>query len=254
MNLQNNIYSKMTWHDFRDYVVHTPFALLPVGALEQHGPHLPFSTDVIIAEYMAEKIAEKTGFILLPALSYTPSFSLRKFPGTIRVSNETFSEQLCEISRSLASHKVQYIYLVIAHIGAKQACQMAERQLLLEDNTAKLVNLALPGLDEAMQKYCTSQRWHPAYAHADEYETSALLAIRPELVHMEKAVSEYPQKNPLMGPISIAWDEFCSTGVIGDATVATAEKGRAMLELMIEKGLQTINYHQASLQKLQGEE
>lgn len=247
MNLQNNIYSKMNWYDFRDFVEHTPFAILPVGALEQHGPHLPFSTDVIIAEYMAEKMAEKTGFILLPSLSYTPSFSLRKYPGTIRVCDETFADQLCEISRSLASHKVQSIYLVIAHIGAKQACKIAERRLLLEDNTAKLVNLALPGLNEAMQKYCTSQRWHPIYAHADEYETSAVLAIRPELVNMEKAVSEYPQKNPLMGPISIAWNEFCNTGVIGDATAATVEKGRAMLELMIDKGLEIIKYHQESL-------
>jgi len=249
MNHRNNIYSEMSWCDFQDYVKHTPFALLPIGALEQHGPHLPFSTDVIIAEYMAKKMAEKTGFILLPTLAYTPSFSLRKFPGTIRVSDETFAQQLCEISRSLAAHQVQHIYVVIAHIGAKQACQMAERQLLLDENSAKLVNLALPGLDEAMCKYCTSQRWHPAYAHADEYETSAMLAIHPDLVDMEKAVSEYPQKNLLMGPISIAWDEFCSSGVIGDATVATAEKGHAMLDWMIEKGLQIIDYHQSTLNK-----
>ena len=248
MNPKKNIYSEMSWPDFQDCVGHTPYALLPVGALEQHGPHLPFSTDVIIAEYMAEKLAEKTGFILLPALSYTPSFSLRKYPGTIRVSDETFAEQLCEISRSLAFHKVQYIYVVIAHIGAKQACQMAERKLLLEDNTAKLVNLALPGLNEAMQKYCTSERWHPVFAHAEEYETSAVLAIRPELVNMKKAVSEYPRKDPLMGSISISWDEFCQTGVIGDATAATAEKGRAMLEMMIERGSQLIDHHQISLQ------
>ncbi len=247
MNRKSTIYAEMNWQDFQDYVKQTPFALLPVGALEQHGPHLPFSTDVIIAEYMAKQIAERSGFILLPALAYTPSFSLRKFPGTIRVSDETFAEQLCEIARSLATHHIQFIYVVIAHIGAKQACQMAERKLLLEEHTAKLVNLALPGLDEAMQKYCTSKRWHPAFAHADEYETSVMLAIRADLVSMEKAVSEYPQKNPLMGPISVAWDEFCDSGVIGDATVATAEKGKAMLDLMIEKGLQIIAYHQATL-------
>lgn len=242
-----NIYFEMNWPDFQDYVKHTPFALLPVGAFEQHGPHLPFSTDTIIAEYMAKKMAEKTGFILLPALSYTPSFSLRKYPGTIRVSDETFANQLCEISQSLSMHGVQYIYVVIGHIGAKQACQMAERELLIKEKTAKLVNLALPGLDEAMQKFCTSPRWHPVYAHADEYETSSLLAIRPDLVDMDKAVSEYPEKSPLMGPISIGWDEFCKSGVIGDATVATPEKGAAILDFMISKGLQIINLHQASL-------
>ena len=241
------VYSEMNWQDFRDYAKQVPYALLPVGALEQHGPHLPFSTDVIIAEYMAAKMAEKSGFLLLPALAYTPSFSLRKFPGTIRITDETFSEQLCEIARSLFTHHIQFIYVVIAHIGAKKACQTAERKLINEENTAKLVNLALPGLDDAMQKYCTSKRWHPAFAHADEYETSAMLAIRPDLVSMEKAVREYPQKTPLMGPISVGWDEFCKSGVIGDATSATAEKGKAMLELMIEKGLQIIEVHQAIL-------
>ena len=240
-------YSEITWQDFAAYAGKNPFALLPVGALEQHGPHLPFATDVFIAEHMAEKIAEKTGILLLPSLQYTPSFSLRKYPGTLRVEDELFAEQLCQLAQSLYSHKICFLYVINAHIGARQACQTAERRLLLVQDGMRMVNLTLPGLDEALRKFCTSERWHPSFAHADEYETSAMLAIRPDLVRMEKAVREYPAKSPLLGPVSLAWDEFCQSGVIGDATVATAEKGRSMLDLMIGKALDIIQYHQSSI-------
>jgi len=225
---------EMTWMEFQDKVKETPFAVLPVGALEQHGPHLPIGSDVLIAEYMAERIAEATGFILLPALQYTPSFSLRNFPGTMQMSDESCSQQLLEIAESLARHGIK-------------ACQAAERRLILENESIRFVNIAVPGMQEAIQKYCTSQRWHSTYAHAEEFETSALLAIRPELVDLSKAVKEYPPKSVLFGPMSIAWDKFCQSGVIGDPTVASAEKGKAILDFMIDKALEIINAHQKSI-------
>jgi creatinine amidohydrolase len=243
-----NKYCEMNWKQFAEFVSKTPFALLPVGALEQHGPHLPFNTDVIIAEYMAEKIAEQTGFLLLPSLQYTPSFSLRRYPGTIRLEDDTFSNQICEIARSLDFHGLKYIYLIIGHIGAINACKKAERRMIVSENNIRLVNIAIPGLNEAIKKFCTAPRWHPVFAHADEYETSAILAIRPDLVDMSKAVKEYPPKNKLMGNISIAWDEFCESGVIGDATVATTEKGKKILDHMISRSIEIIEYHQSQME------
>lgn len=240
-------YFEMTWMEFQDKVKETPFAVLPVGALEQHGPHMPIGSDVLIAEYMAERIAKATGFILLPALQYTPSFSLRNFPGTMQMSDESCSQQLLEIAESLARHGIKATYLIIGHIGAIKACQTAERRLILENESIRFVNIAMPGMQEAIQKYCTSQRWHSTYAHAEEFETCALLAIRPELVDMSKAVKEYPPKSILFGPISIAWDEFCQSGVIGDPTVASAEKGKAILDFMIGKALEIIDAHQKSI-------
>lgn len=238
---------EMTWEDFEQHAQECPYAILPVGALEQHGPHLPIGTDIFIADHMAKKIAEENSFILLPALRYTPSFSLRKYPGTLRVSDEAFENQIRDIVESLTFHKIQYIYLIICHIGAIKACQSAERKLIDFPDSAKLVNIALPGLNEAMEKYCTSKRWHPSFVHAEEYETSAMLAIRPDLVQMEKAVKEYPPLNPLLGSISIGWDEFCKSGVIGDATKASAEKGHAILEFMTGEALKIIEKHQSQL-------
>jgi creatinine amidohydrolase len=241
---------EMTWTAFRDYVKKEPFALLPVGALEQHGPHLPMGTDVVIAECLAEEVAKRTGFILMPALVYTPSFSLRKYPGTVRLSDESFVLQLLDIAQSLEAHGIMFVYLIICHIGAINACKSAERKLILSGSKLRLVNIAVPGMQEAIHKYCESKRWHPTYAHAEEFETSLMLAIQPNLVHMEKAASEYPQYNPLFGPISIGWENFCKSGVIGDPTVATAKKGKDILKLMVDKGVQIIKHHQAELGNL----
>ena len=135
----------------------------------------------------------------------------------------------------------------VSHLGAVSACKTAERKILLSSK-ARIVNLVTPGYNEVLEKYYQSERWHSTFAHAEEFETSAVLAIRPGLVDMWKAVREYPEHDPLFGPISIVWNEFCKSGVIGDATVATAEAGRAILEHVFEKSLKLIRLHQESLQ------
>jgi len=230
---------EMSWTEFEDLVKERDFAFLPVGALEQHGPHLPMGTDVIIAEHVCERLAEATGGLLLPGLAYTPSFSLRRFPGTVSLSDETFAAELVEIAESLFEHGVKTIFIFVAHLGAAAACKAAERKLLLTSR-ARFVNLVLPGYNEAIKKYCKSKRWHATFAHAEEYETSAVLAIRPDLVDMKKAVSEYPEHDPLFGAVSITWDEFCESGVIGDATAATAETGRKIMDHIFRESLDLV--------------
>jgi creatinine amidohydrolase len=96
-------------------------------------------------------------------------------------------------------------------------------------------------------KFCSSEKWHKTYVHAEEYETSAMLAIRPDLVDMSKAVKEYPEIDPLLGPISIPWNEFSKSGVVGDATVAKAETGQAILDYIFDKSVEIIQIHQDSL-------
>ncbi|UCF59961.1 MAG: creatininase family protein [Anaerolineaceae bacterium] len=237
---------EMSWPEFEVHAKKTNFAILPVGAIEQHGPHLPMGTDVIIGEYLAERLALATGAILLRSLAYTPSFSCRYYPGTVRVSDDTFTSELVEIAESLYIHGIDIIYVFLSHLGAAAACKAAERKLLLTSK-ARLVNLLLPGYQEALDKFCSSEKWHKTYVHAEEYETSAMLAIRPDLVDMSKAVKEYPEIDPLLGPISIPWNEFSKSGVVGDATVAKVETGQAILDYIYKKSVEIIQIHQDSL-------
>lgn len=237
---------EMKWPEFEKFVKHTDYAVLPVAAIEQHGPHLPFGTDVYIADYLSERVAQETGALLMATLRYSPSFSLRFFPGTVRVSDTTFIETLVDIAESMYVHGIKTIYIQVGHMGAVAACKEAERKLLLTSQ-ARIVNLVLPGMNEAIPKYCESKRWHSTYVHAEEFETSCILALRPDLVDMSKAVCEYPKIDPLFGPISIPWDEFTKSGVIGDATVAKAEKGKAIMDDMILKSIELINIHQKEI-------
>lgn len=240
-------HAEMKWPEFEEFVKRVDFAILPVAAIEQHGPHLPFSCDVIIAEYLCERIAQETGALLMAPLVYTPSFSLRFYPGTAWISDTTFIQTLVEIAKSMHGHGIKSLYVFMGHLGAAAACKEAERKLILEGSEARIITLGLPGIYEAMDKYCTSERWHSVYVHAEEFETSCILALRPELVDMSKAVREYPEIDPLYGSISIPWSDFCKSGVIGDATVASAEKGHALLEFMVGKSKAIIEQHQKEL-------
>ena len=247
---QTNLHrhAEMKWPEFAAFVKKVNFAILPVGAIEQHGPPLPMNTDVLIADYLGQRVAETTGGLLMDTLHYTPSFSLRLFPGTVRVSDQTFANMLVEIVESIATHGIKPVYTLVGHIGAADACKDAERQLLLTSQ-ARMVNLVLPGLNEVVAQHCQSKRWHPGIVHAEEYETSCVLFLRPELVDMSKAVKEYPTRDPLFGPISLPWNEFTKSGVVGDATLASAEKGRIMLDQIASQSVELIRLHQESLKK-----
>ncbi len=237
---------EMKWPEFKEFVKHTDYAILPVAAIEQHGPHLPFGTDVFIADYLSERVAQESGALLMATLRYSPSFSLRFFPGTVRVSDTTFIDTLVDIAESMFVHGIKTIYIQVGHVGAAAACKEAERKLLL-NSQARIVNLILPGMNESIAKFCESKRWHSTYVHAEEFETSCILALRPDLVDMSKAVREYPEVDPLFGSISIPWDEFTKSGVIGDATVAKAEKGKAIMDSMVLKSIELIKLHQKEL-------
>jgi creatinine amidohydrolase len=240
-------HAEMKWPEFEAFVKRVDFAILPVAAIEQHGPHLPFNSDVIIADYLSERIAQQTGALLMAPLVYTPSFSLRFYPGTARISDPTFIQTVVEIAESMHLHGINSLYIYMGHLGAAAACKEAERALILKGSGARIITLGLPGLYEAMDQFCTSERWHSKYVHAEEFETSCVLALRPDLVDMDKAVREYPDIDPLFGAISIPWSDFCKSGVIGDATVASAEKGHALLEFMVGKSAALIEQHQEGL-------
>ena len=142
---------EMKWPEFKEFVKKTDYALLPVAALEQHGPHLPFGSDVYIANGIAERVAEKTGALLMETLCYTPSFSLRYFPGTIHVSDENLVRVILDIVESMYRHGIKTIYVLVGHVGAAAACKEAERKLLL-NSEARIVNLVMAGMNEATSR------------------------------------------------------------------------------------------------------
>jgi len=243
-----NRYAELTWPEVAEWVARDPVLVIPVATLEDHGYHLPIDTDVVIAETLAERaVTERPGrALLLPTVThgYTPHHM--DFPGPITIGWKTFVDHLVDIGRSLLHHGFRRILFVNGHGSNVPLVDMATRLLMLEERDAIAATfwyLSSPASAELLARTRSSDV-PGGMAHACELETSLYLAIRPELVQMNRAVCEIPDwesEHAWMdwsdGPLSIKgqWSGWTESGVIGDATAATAEKGRAWLQRAVEE-------------------
>ncbi len=241
-------YAELTWPEVAAWAKADPVCVIPVATLEDHGYHLPIDTDAVIAETLAERSVESRPgkALLLPTVThgYTPHHM--HFPGPVTIGWKTFVDHLLDICRSLVHHGFNRILLVNGHGSNVPLVEMAARLLMVEHPHAVCASFwYLSGPDSARLLAETRDSPSPGgLAHACELETSLYLAIRPELVQMDKAVREIPEwgsEHVWMdwndGPLSVkgAWSGWSESGVVGDATVATAEKGRRWLEQAVRE-------------------
>lgn len=229
----------LSWTDVPHVVDTQPIAILPLGAIEQHGPHLPLNTDVLAAQSLAERVAREAKLVLLPALTYGPVWSLSRFPGSLSIRETTFVQLVCEIAQSLSQSKVRGLVLLSGHLGNANAARQAARQLE-EERVLPCLYLTYPGLSQVSEQVRTSPQSHPHIVHADEIETSILLSLAPEAVRMERAVDEYPTYPPHFDYAPLKWDEVSKTGVFGGATSATREKGDEIVNAVVSSALSAI--------------
>ena len=241
-------YAQLTWPEVAARVADGPVCVIPVATLEDHGYHLPIDTDAVIAETLADRaVALRAGSaLLLPTVThgYTPHHM--DFPGSITIDWKRFVDYLLDIGKSLIHHGFRRFLFVNGHGSNVPLVEMAARLLMLERRdvvAAAFWYLSTPESAELLAR--TRDSASPGgMAHACELETSLYLAIHPELVQMDKAVREIPDwgsDHVWMdwndGPLSIKgqWSGWTESGVIGDATVATAEKGRIWLEQAVSE-------------------
>lgn len=221
-------WARLTWPEARDAVAAMPVALLPIGAIEQHGPHMTLNSDALAAAALGRTIAERTGVILLPTLPYGQVWSLSAFPGSLSISTDTLQRLLIDLITALGRQGFRSVILLSGHLGNMTAMKEAARAVFTTGGP-KTYYLFYPGLTEASVGVIESPRSHGSIVHADETETSLLLALAPEAVHPERAVAEYPDYPPDFDTTPYMWDTVCSSGVFGDATRASADKGRQLV-------------------------
>lgn len=240
-----------TWVDIKEHVQGTeiPIAILPLGAVEAHGPHLPLVTDSIIAEAIAIEVARRTGAFVLPTLHYGSLWSLRNFPGSISVSAQTLANLIYEIGISLKRHGYRLFVVVNAHIGNMDAIKEGLRRLIEDGLNVMVVNPSL--ILAAAEGVVETPRWHKSYYHAEEIETSLVLHLRPELVRMSNAVKEYPPVPFDFEYTFIPWDEITKSGVLGDPTSATPRKGKIIFEKVVTLVTELINKEIMKLKDLE---
>jgi creatinine amidohydrolase len=219
--------------------------VLPLGAIEQHGPHLPVSTDYTVADSVAAAVvplavSQGTSTLLLPTLAYTKSDEHAWSPGTIWLSWDTLMRTLVDIGRSLAKTPARRLLFLNAHGGNSALLQVASRELRREFGLQTFV--AHPALPASMGGAAADNPERGLGVHGGHSETSMMLHLRPDLVHMENAKRWVPDELAdyehigFGKPVSFGWlsNDFNDDGVLGDATTATAEYGKLLFERAVE--------------------
>ena len=234
------MWEEMTWPEIEEYLKKVDTAILPCGAIEQHGPHLPVDIDYYDAKYMAYKVAEACEDpkpLVLPPIPYGVSYHHDAFKGTLSVTNDALSRFVYDIGMSLAKNGIKKIIILNGH-GDNAPTLTYAAQMINRD--AHIFVCVDTGESSDIDLYDLIDT--PNDIHAGEIETSTSLAIRPDMVQMDKAVNEtlkFGSKFLDYDDVrSVSWyvrtDKISESGVMGDATKATAEKGKKMWELMIK--------------------
>ena len=233
------LWSELTWPEAEERLKTVDIAILPTGAIEQHGPHLPLDVDAFDAEYLARKVAEACSDpkpLVLPLISYGVSYHHDDFKGTISVRNETLSNFVYDIGINIAKQGIKKLLIINGHGDnsptLNYAAQMINRDahIFVAVDTGETSDVDIDELSETSNDI-----------HAGEIETSTTLAIRPEMVQMDlakktalKFSSRYLNFSSLRGvPWYAQTDKISANGTMGDPTKATVEKGDKMWSIMI---------------------
>lgn len=216
-----------SWEDVATAIEKGLIAVLPVGAVEQHGPHLPLLTDAVLATGVARRIAEGCDGLLLPAIAYGDAWTAEDWAGTLSLSPETLRRSVEDIGNGLQRMGVKGLITVNGHFGNREPINLAARAL--SEAGFPVLHLDYPRLEALAAELMESAPAGPGFYHADEVETSMMLALAPETVRMDRAAPEYPEFPALFGSEPMKLSAFNRSGVFGDPRPATAEKGEELI-------------------------
>jgi creatinine amidohydrolase len=227
----------MTWPSFRDLATGRSVAVLPLGAIEAHGPHLPLGTDIVIAEAMARAGAERLsaqGFsvVVLPTLPVAPAPFAAEFAGTIHVDPRVTTQAIEGIHRSLAAHGVKALVIANAHHDPAHVAAIREAVA----RTPHPIGSAMIFPDLTRRRWATrlTEEFQSGACHAGRYETSIVLAQAPQTVRLELLNRLAANPRSLVDAIARGDRSFADAGgpqaYFGAPADASADEGREIIE------------------------
>jgi len=243
--VRSYLYHEHNWPEIREAARQKPVWVIPCGTVEQHGPHLPLSTDFVMAGMISEMAVKRVvpNALLLPTVSYGFNEHHMDFPGTIAIPGQDYINYTANVGLSLARHGFDKILYVNGHGSNRPFLEIAAREVCnRSDAFAALVSWWSLIPADLLNATLTSEK-PGGVSHACELETSALLFLRPELVDMSKAARDQGFRPSMhifrdlrsASPVVFneQWSRFSESGVQGDPTLATAEKGRVIVEAVV---------------------
>lgn len=226
------LHQEMTYTDFKEGGFDK--AILAVGSAENHGFHLPFGTDALVAQAIAQEVAQRVnGMLVLPPVTYGVSEHYGHFPFTLTLRPEILIEVLKDIFRSSIRQGIQRIIIINGHDGNIAPIEIAARSVKVEYPQAFVASLDAWWVTAGeLLPPGTFEVWG-GLGHAGEGETSIVLHLFPELCRMENARGVIPD---LPSELTIKWkfDELTPYGATGDPTRGTPEKGKKMFEVLVD--------------------
>ncbi len=226
---------ELTWEDVKEYLKKKDILIVPCGAIEQHGPMAPIGTDIIIADEISRRIAERANILIGPTITFgyvDPEF--KKFPGTLCINLKTFCALLRDYLVSFSEQGFKKFIIVNTHEDNKKLIEEISKKVSLEYGIKVISFEYWNLLEEEYKEFIESD-----LIHACEDEISILLSISPSLVKKDKIIDEMP---PKLKYFVYPLPPECVTisGVKGKPTLAKKEKGEKILRLIVEKAINII--------------
>ena len=245
---------RISWVEYEALLQAAPVLFLPVGAHEQHGPHLPMGTDAIFATRMAESLAERLGGLVLPTLSYGYKSQARSgggqtFTGTTSLDGSTLVAMTTDILRELARHGVEKLVVLDGHYENQwfltEGIELAQREFALQGYSMKVIRTEYWDFCPRSVLDSVFDGDFPGYdlEHAALIETSMMLYWQPELVNEECLPADGPAEFEAFDHYPQDGAGVPASGVLAPAAGASAEKGRMIIEATLaalEASLRTV--------------
>lgn len=243
----------LSWPDVRNLKVANKIVLFPLGSFEQHGHHMPLTTDTDIVTGIARRMEQKRSakILCLPTLWPGHSTHHLAFPGTLSVSQMPYITLVCEMCRSIVKMGAKKIFLLNGHGGNDIPVRAALRELKTEFPKIQFVFASYWALGaQTIKKVRESEMG--GLGHACEMEASMMLYLHPEKVNMKKVRRDGRSKNQdryrkgdmmTSRPIYFVneFDEISETGTVGYPDLATAEKGKHFINGIVDEVLEFVD-------------
>ncbi len=236
---------EMSWVEFDNRRKETTTVIIPTGSIEVYGPHMPLGTDCIVAEALANLVAEKFNALISPVIELNDASTLIAFPGTFNLERKNFVGYLENVFTTLIGYGFKNFLFISGHGGSvDMTSSLCKKYQRLHD--IKCAQIDWWRFAAANSEGILENKGPMAHGHASECGTSVMLYLRPELVDMEKAEKVYPKSDSfdIFTDIIryVPFDEKTHNGIIGDATIASSEKGRLLLEKCVNRIVSYMEY------------
>ncbi len=231
--------AQLTWEEVRDLDREHTLVVLPVGAIEAHGPHLPLDTDVVIATAMARAGARKLTdrghvVLILPALAYTAASFGSAFHGTLSISAITVTALIVDLARSLSDQGFRLLALANVHLDPEHLTALNEAVKLARAD--RLLPIVFPDLTRTPWGTRLGDEFRSGACHAGQFETSIVLHESADAVRDEVRQSLAPNPQSLSKAIKAGKRTFEAAGgpraYFGDPAAATADEGARLIEAL----------------------